>query len=293
MNRLTYNIIFPGALGLIVCCVASAQSSATNSEKSSEPPEFVKTAIDTLKTEIEAIIRDPRGDTSIREKSNYFSNSTDTISEKDLLALLKRRLDRNPVVDAYIKWQLLSLQKTVFSEQAAPIALQVYQSSVAAPVRPGVGNDREMQMLLRQVNKDNFSQVNAEWSSRLSAQDRLAAPFWGYRDELYSKLPKSFETVRAGFADAEQRIQRGYDTRRFINQITLDLRGLAAGAKPAEIHRMVQLARYYADQEGTVVYDQIEEKDGKIKWKTKRIRFGKNDMNKVAKDLEETAKLSF
>lgn len=276
-------------MGLIFPTIAAAQKT----DQPSEPPEFIKVGIESLKNEIQAIIKDPQSGTTVREKSNYFARNTTPISPNDLLKLLNKRLDGNPVVDVYVKWQLLSLHKVPFEGENAEKALRLYRSSVAAPVRLGVGNDNEMQLMLRQVNKDNLSQANTVWLSRRTAQDRLAAPFWAYRDELYSRLPKSFEIVRSGFEDADQRLQRGYDARNFIDKLMLDLRGLAAGAKPVEINQMAQLVRFYSGREGALVYDQIQDYQGKIRWKMVRFRFDKKKMEQLAKDLEDTAKLSF
>lgn len=281
--------ILSGIVGMIFCSAVAAQKA----DKSSELPDFVKSGIESLKAEIEAVIKDPQGAVAIRDKSDYFSTISSALPESQLLELLGRRLNRNPVIDSYVKWQLLSLQKTPFSQENVPEAFKLYRSTMVAPVRLGVGNDREMQMLLKQVNKENLSQVNTSWLSQRTAHDRLAAPFWAYRDELYRKLPKTFEIVRAGFEDAEQRMQRGYYSKSFVDQLILDLRGLAAGAKPVEINQLAQFARYYAGREGVLVYDQIQEDKGKVKWKTLRFRFDKNKMNELASDLEETAKLSF
>jgi hypothetical protein len=261
-------------------------------EKKPGEPEFVTTGIEALKAEMEAALKDPVGAT-LREKSDFFATGSDTLDETELLKLLSKRHDRNPAVDAYVKWQLLSLQKVPFNDENTKAAFKLYRSAIAAPARPGTGADGEMQAMLRQVNKDNYAQANAAWEARISAHNRIVGPIWKYRDELYSRLPKSFEVVRAGFDDAEARMQRGYDVRKMVDQLSADLRGIAAGAKPVEINRMVQLARFYASREGAQTYDTLQEDKGNVKWKTGKLRFDKKKMEQLAKDLEETAKLGF
>lgn len=280
---------------MLLCLLGIAGApgfAAEPTTKKSGEPEFVTKAIEALKGEMEEALKDPAKAT-IRDKSDYFATSSDTLPEEELAKLLGKRHDRNPAVDAYVKWQLLSIQKESFGEKTVAGVFKLYRSAVAAPARPGVGNDGEMQSMLRQVNKDNYTQANAAWESRLSAHNRVVAPIWKYRDELYSRLPKTFEVIRAGFDDAESRMQRGYDVKDIVNRLSGDLRGLAAGAKPAEINRMVQLARFYASREGPQTYDALQEDKGQIKWKTNKPSFDKKRMEQLAKDLEETAKLGF
>lgn len=281
---------------LMLLCLLGVASvpgfAADPTTKKTGEPEFITKAIEALKSEMETALKDP-AQATIREKSDYFATGTDTLPEEDLVKLLGKRHDRSPAVDAYVKWQLLSLQKNSFGDSTLAAAFKLYRSAVAAPARPGVGSDGEMQSMLRQVNKDNFSQASAAWESRLSAHNRIVAPIWKYRDELYSRLPKTFEVIRAGFDDAESRMQRGYDVKEMVTRLTGDLRGLAAGAKPAEINRMVQLARFYASREGPQTYDALLQDKGQIKWKTNKPSFDQKRMEQLAKDLEETAKLGF
>jgi hypothetical protein len=280
---------------MLACLLGLCVPAIGNDEQSKKPagePEFITKAIEELRAEAEAAVKDPVKAT-LREKSDYFGKTSESLGEADLIKLLGRRIDRNAAVDAYVKWQLLSLQKGPFSEENAKAAFKLYRSAPAAPARPGTGNDSEMQSMLRQVNKDNYSQANAAWEARLAAHGKIATPIWKYREELYSRLPKAFEVVRAGFDDAEMRMQRGYDPKDFLNRVSGDLRALAAGAKPVEINRMAQLARFYAGREGAQTYNSLEEDKGQIKWKTGRLRFDKKRMDELAKDLEETAKLGF
>ncbi len=280
-------------------CLAGAQSTkadkpikADKTVKKTETPESVVKGIEALAAEMEAVVKDPVAATR-RDKADYFTDSTDTVDEAHLIELLSKRHHKHPAVDAYIKWQLLSLQKTPFAEENIKNAIALYRRAYMPPPRPGTGADQEMKSMLRNVNQQNLTEANAAWSKRINANAMVFDPMFAYRDDLYSRLPRTFEVIRAGFEDAEARMQRGYDSKKFVARLCGDLTSVAAGSKPIEIKNMVALTQYYASREGLMYYDSIEATDKEVKWKTGKPNFNKKKLDQLTKDLTDMANAGF
>ena len=284
------------ALSLFICSAAVAQTTkpAAGGDKEDAVPPVLETAITALTAEFEAVLKDPAGGTT-REKSDYFLKTKDTVDESALLKVLASRINKDVRVDSYIKWQLISIQKGPFSEQNTKPSIQLYRKTPMPPVRPGSGNDGEMVSMLSRVNKDNYTEANQQWQAKLLAHDKTVLPMLGYRDELYGRLVRTNEVIRAGFDDADQRSQRGYEARTFITRLSGDLRSLAAGSKPVEINQMASLVMNYAGKAGNKAYNGIkfDDKSKKAAWETRPTGFDKKAMDKFANDLKDMSKSGF
>jgi hypothetical protein len=149
------------------------------------------------------------------------------------------------------------------------------------------------------VTKENYQQVNTQWDTRVAQNDLMVAPFMNYRDAMYSRLPKSFETFRNGFEDAEGRMSRGYDIKYFSIQLSTDVRSFAAGSNPAQIKQLAAMVQFFANRPpASTVYVSIGPKDEKnsnspLVWKTAKRGFNKRDLDLLAKDLQDMASVGF
>ncbi len=299
----THTIGIFALIGSLV--LASATLAQNTSTKASEPaanakPDtaFIDEGIKAIETEFEAFAKDPAVN-KLREKPDYFKDAAGKISEEDLLKMLGKRHNRNPALDAYIKWNLLSLHPTPFSEPNVKQAVKLYRSSVLPPARPGTNADQEMQGILRQVTKENYQQVNSQWDIKVAQSDLMAAPFLDYRDDLYSRLPKTAETFRYAFEDAEGRMTRGYDIKYFLIKLLTDVRSVAAGSNPGQIKQLAAMIQYFSNRPVfSTVYVAIGPKDVKdssspLVWKTAKRGFSTRDMELLAKDLQDMASVGF
>jgi hypothetical protein len=281
---------------------AQATKPATRAERSDKSdddvPPFVASAIKVLTEEIESAIKSP-GASKVREKSDYFEKSTQTIEEQALLKILAQRISRDARVDAYVKWQLLSLQKQPFKPENARAATQLYRRTQAPPAMPGTGNDGVMASEIVRVKKDDVPAADTQWRAKIDAHRAVVQPMIEYREDLYSRIPRTFELVRAAFEDAHSRMERGYPSNDFVTRVEADLRSLAAGSKPAEINQMIGLVQKFSGLTGNRFYKGVKLRGGdkpdkdNVIWDTEVPGFDKKRMEKLATDLRDMAKAGF
>jgi hypothetical protein len=254
-------------------------------------PPAVAEAVKTLSADMEATVKSA-GKTARRTEADFFDKTPLTITSEQLLEILGKKLHRDARVDAYVKWQLLGGQKTPFQGPQVKTALHLYSRQPSLPPVPG-SSEREqgaLKQLTQRLKEDDIAAANAQWKSRLDEHEQLNGPLVSLRQSLYEHLPKTPQVIAAGLQDAEGRIEAGYDARKFIQQVTGDLRALAAGLKPNEINQLATLARGYAGKQGGVVSEGIEWKNGAA-WKTTRLSFDQKQFDELASDLAKMAKM--
>lgn len=257
-------------------------------------PEFVTEAIKSLSEEMEKVIDDPKGATR-RIKSDYFEKSTESIDQKALIELLGKRQHKDPRVDAYVKWQLLSLTKGMFDAEVVDDVLKIYRSAPRPAPRPGSDMEPQMGQMVQRLKKEEVSQANLLWEEKIAAHLAVFQPMLDYRSELYGRMPRDFKVVRAGFQDAEERARLGYDIGTFTKQLGSDLRNVAATAKPVEIGQMRNLALSYADKGTTRTFKSVKYDDKKkaASWESSVVKFDKKTFETLASDLEQMSKAGF
>ncbi len=282
------------ALALLFCTAAVAQTKSDEKADDSGVPKVFQTAIAELTAEMEAVIKDPVNGTR-RVAGDYFLKSQETVDEATMLKVLSSRLHKDVRVDSYVKWQLLSIVKMPFSDENAKAAITLYRRAPLPPPRPGTGADGEMSSMAARLKQADVESANRQWEERLAAHDKLVGPILSYRDDFYGRLPRTNEAIRAGFVDAEQRGERGYNSRTFVTRLSGDLRSLAAGSKPVEINQLASLALNYANKPGGKSYNGLRynDKAKKAEWVSASAGFDKKAMEKLATDLKEMTKAGF
>ena len=68
--------------------------------------------------------------------------------------------------------------------------------------------------------------------------DILNEPVVSYREDLFAKLPDSFDVMQAGLLDLYQRAQAGATPNRFIGKVAGRISKWSAQADPAEIQNL-------------------------------------------------------
>ncbi|MBC7782719.1 MAG: hypothetical protein H7144_02685 [Burkholderiales bacterium] len=319
---------------MITACAAHAVAQSSKESKSKdkdvELSPVLQKAVAELAREMEAVIIDPKSATR-RTKCDYFAARAETIEEKDILDAIERRLYRFPersanrtasttqpasqpaikgkdrlmineaAIDSYIKWQLLSAQKTTFSEAVSRQAVQVYRRSAVRPLRPPWDEKaKDMTMgqeaaLIKPDQKDLIDRRNGLWWDELSMNDKKFGAMTEFRNELYARLPKNIESVRAAFEDANSRIENGHDSDAFFKKVAGDLRGVAASLKPVEINQIVLVAQRLSGKAGptTFVKLTLDRTGSKVYWQTRGVNFDKRTCDQLATDLTDMAKAGF
>ncbi len=237
------------------------------------PNAAVTTAIDALRAEVNAYVADPANAT-IRTKSDYFTPAT-APDEASIVAALGQRLDRNAVIDSYIKWQLLS-GVAEFSADNRRALLQVYRRA-PSPVRLA-GIDKAEQTQLDQVvqngSESDIITINEQWGLRNEEARRSNQIIVGYRDALFGRLPVDADVLELGLRDAVERANAGLDPRKFSELVAQRTRMWAInGAPPQQLHAMSRLFMALREGPAVQVYTSVEWKSNKVQWRkdTRRV----------------------
>jgi hypothetical protein len=198
---------------------------------------------------------------------------------------------------------LLSAQKGVFEEELGKQAIKLYQKAPNMPPRPGASGDPKEQAQLANVitgmKPEQVEEFNTKWKEKVTNETKFVQPILSYRDELFARLPRTYEAFRAGYEDALERAKAGYDTSGIVKRVNNDLRAQAAGMKPVEIGKLAALVQNYAGKTGATVNTELEVKESKDKktktvaWKATPMAISQKDCDALFKDLVEMSKAGF
>lgn len=260
-------------------------------------PEALQKAIDALAEEFQPLLKNAESASpTMRTASDYFKSNSITVTPDELLSALSRRLHKDPRVDAYVKWQLLSAHPDQFSGAHAKEALQLYRNAPHnLPPRPG-STPRDQQALNAQiagVRKDDVEAANVQWRQMLDFHMRQYRPMIAYREELYNRLPKTPEVFAAALQDMHERMMQGYNFTGYLRIVLTDIRTSAAEMKSNEILQLSGMLRRVANTSGVRTYEELEvRKDGKVAWKlsAQPVGFEARAVNDTVAALEEMAK---
>lgn len=175
----------------------------------------------------------------LRSASDYFEKSPNAeMTAEVIAAMLTRRQGSSDSMDAYIKWQLLSGLPTPISEQLLGDAVAAYRNAPALESRPGMTPDQRkiLDRALKQSDEPaNIKGMLIDESRRI---DILNEPVVSYREDLFAKLPDSFDVMQAGLLDLYQRAQAGVTPSRFIGKVAGRINKWSAQADQADIQNL-------------------------------------------------------
>jgi len=256
-------------------------------------------AVETLVKEYQAVLKSPDTITP-RLQSDYFTKTGPALlAVADVLASMEKRLDSNPSVDAYVKWQLLSALPTQLDETVTKDFLRVYKriGSQRLPVRPG-SNGAEASRLASGVMRIKEADVGAEnqqWQNQLKRHGLLVDPVLQLRDGLYSRLSKTPDVLAIAMEDAALRVSAGYNASGFTASVFNDVRSTAAGLKRNEIARLGGMVQRFGGVQGPRVFDSIvfDDKKKVAGWKTSDTKIDRAAVDSLVADLSQMAKSGF
>ncbi len=253
-------------------------------------------AVDELAREMEAVIASP-AKADRKTKCEYLKSQAGQVDQKDLVDALSRRLNKHAAVDSYIKWQLLSVQETQFDESYLKQMVDLYRRLPVPPARLGSSQETEQQLQqsiksLTEEKKDEIDKINKQWSEKVGQQEKVFLPMIELRNELYARLPKTTESVRAGLDDVQARTDAGYETDPFLKKVAGDLRVLAAGMKPIEVKQWITLLQHVSGKTGPYFYKKVRvnSKSKKAEWDHSKTGFDKKICETLVEDLSQMIK---
>lgn len=203
----------------IVCLILITSAAHAEDTDTAEAPRKLVAAkvIQQLAAEAKAALRNKDATFPPRAESDFAETAGGTLGSEDVVKSMQRRLDRVPLVDAYIKWQLLSFEPKLKELGAADI-IKVFDALPELQPRDQVS--RSDQRIVQTYG--NKKDIPAEASRRLARiaenfeaeQKKIDAhnqPNLELRKALMSQLPDHPGVELLALArEAEQRM-RSFD----------------------------------------------------------------------------------
>lgn len=230
-------------------------------------------ATQALLKEYQAHAKDPKS-AKLREKCDYFTqNKSADVTPDFVIKGLEQSVSRD--AEAYVKWQFLSGLSGKFPDELAKRAIAVYKRAPAPVLHPGTDR-RGLQNIPSRLKKEDVASANKQYEEMVQQRTAPNEMIVTYRDELFSRLPVSYDMLRAGFEDAAERAAQGVNANKIFDAAAGATRSWALMAgKPSEIRGLggqVADLRDAVAGEGMKVFTQLETaKDGKVKWKTEGV----------------------
>jgi len=258
----------------IILMVVGARTLAQG-RPTTAPNAALSEAVRVLTAEAEAHLKNGGG---LREKCNYFAPGQTQVSESELLEAMSRRISRNAVVDAYVKWQLTSGLPAKISDENLRLAVRAFRSAPELQRLPGTTAPEQQQLdqAIQGAKEADISTLNEKWRSRLDPVVQMNAMSLSFRDALGIRLPLSPDTIELLLLDAVQRTEAGHDVKKFAESLIVLVRGWAVeGASPGQLNRVANMFARLRDQQGATIFTSVQwdEKKKLVIWKkeTRRV----------------------
>jgi len=225
-------------------------------------------AIDELRKEFQAHLRDPA--VEVRPVCDYFvAKPSKAIQAADLLAVLETKIDADPRIAAYIRWQLLSGLPAVEVKDAAA-AIAVYRNAPAPTPRVGLSPAEQAQLdrALEGRRPTDDVILTSQMEAAVRQWSRANRHVIAYRDEWYRRLPRSVPTFAAAFEDAYERQMLGAGAEEFSPLVIADVHNwlVAGDADAPKCAVLAELLAQLRAKEAPPYYGYASVRYGKLTW---------------------------
>jgi hypothetical protein len=244
MRSSRHRIVLLAALSLALPALAAAPKPAP----APKPASVVKSrgttvaaAIAALQKEYQAYAKDPRGNT-LRTKSNYFAEHPTAEATPDaIMKALEGSVSGGSDVEAYVKWQLLSAIPGKFAPERLKRGIAVYhRAPMPAEPHPGLDHYR-LKRAINGIRKEDVQNVQHQFDQAVKRFKDANEVFISYRDDLFSRLPDSYDAINAGLEDVEERASRGLNANTLFDNVAAAIRSWSiTDAKPSEVRAVGQ-----------------------------------------------------
>jgi hypothetical protein len=278
--------------------VASAQSTepSSRSSRATRRESPLAPAIAELSKEVAEHVR--TGDAPKRLASDYFNEHPlpDVTAEQVITAIAQVPRNSDPRVQAYVQWQLLSALPETLDGRSASALLKLYQSAPQPIMRPGLElqEQQRLKRIAAQAGQESESELSTQFTK---AVDEVAAKnrfILNNRDELFARLPKTYDTLAAGFDDAMVRLETGADAEEHAEVVVEAVRAWAGEKRNyAELQAMNRLVLKVKNKQGPEYFEQPEWKAQyrRLEWSKRRpsLNYG-HQLDELADELYKQSK---
>ena len=188
----------------------SAAAPAAAADKAKAESAAIDAATADLKREYAASLRNPDASPP-RAQCTYFLDHPPAVPlpAEAVAAGLEKPVANDPRLTAYVRWQLLSAAPKQFPNdpKLLPLVYDAYRRAPAPLPRLGLSpqDQAKLDALLTRARKEDDATLSAKLEEQAAKDAEAGKPILAYRDELYARLPPSYETLLAGFEDAHDR----------------------------------------------------------------------------------------
>lgn len=149
---------------------------------------------------------------TLRKAPDYFDQTPNAEMTGDVvISLLQRRQGTSAPMDAYLKWQVLSVLPKETPEQYVIDLVSIYRDAPGFEPRPGLSPDGKRQLDRELRKAPNGQDVVRRLNAAVAEVDALNRPVVAYRDALLERLPDSYDSLEAALRDLYQRAEAGMD----------------------------------------------------------------------------------
>lgn len=203
------------ATALLLACTTLTFAEQPAGEPAKDKTVSLREVTQALSSELEQALKENKP--LPRDKSDYAQAADVELSERDLMNGLTRPADRNPIVDSYIKWQLLSFKPDF--EKMSP--LELVRVIDALPPRQVAGQmDRRDMMVVKAAAARHsgdiavIQKILERFDEQQKQIDQLNKPNDAYRKAVLSAANASSDKgigLIAQVKNLEQMIDSGED----------------------------------------------------------------------------------
>jgi hypothetical protein len=232
------------------------------------------------------------GKSKLRTSCSYFQdNHSDDITTEAILASLERAAHDDSPQTSYVKWQLLSGIPGQVPEELAPRALNIYRNFGTLERQPGMEqNSRsDLELRRRSCQESGVADLNKHLADLQTKVNEDNAPVLSFRDELYSKLPVSYDMIAAGFEDAHDRLKAGAESQTIVEKAADAAQSWMSRANPKQLRAMSDALKALEKERGTQYYDSASwsETSRKVTFYKKSPKLDQKVLDALARQLAE------
>ena len=234
------------------------------------------------------------GKIKLRTSCNYFKeNRSEDVTPQAIIAALERGTSDSSPQSYYAKWQLLSGIEGNIPDDLVPRAIVVFKNFAPLQLQPGMKQDTRSDLELRRriTREDGVADLNKYISDLQDKVNFANEPILMFRDELFSRLPASYDVVAAGFADAYDRLKAGADTKTIVDAAVTATHQWMAKADAAQLRSLSDSLKTLTKERGTQYYDSASWSDTtrKVSYYKKAPAMDKRTLETLSKELAEQA----
>ncbi len=267
---------------------ANAQSQSRSQQKADGEASVLKDAVTALAEEFKAAASG-RPPSLPRTEADYFEKPPAGVTNEQVLTYLGRRLDRNPSVDGYIKWQLSGALRAPLSEAEQRLAARIVSEPARYTPHPSLGQERQLDSILRQVTEDQVPQVNQQWAERVAGVEMLVTPTMRFREAMLSSLPDAPPVFRLWLSDFEARHRAGWESDDAMKTLAARIRSWQGSANPQARQQVLTMLQQHMQAGEAKVYHELiakpEDNKRQIQWGQTTVKANSRSIKSLLEQL--------